>query len=246
MILTEVLPRSLDAVEVSRDLERAREWLRRRYAAPTSPWVRINLVSSLTGSAAGPDGTSESLTGGADRLILGVIRAAADVVVVGAQSVRQEGYVLPRSARLAIVTRTGDLGEARLTRPGHDGPPVLILCPAARAEEVATRVGRSHRVIALEGLHPSPRQILDALAAEGLTRIVCEGGPSLATQFATAGVVDEFCISVAPVLTPVSPSILTLPGTVATTTTGLLVDSDGFSYLRLAARERESARAATA
>src|SRR5690606_35852114 len=78
------------------------------YHPPRYVWLRTNLVASANGSAAGSDGTSETLTAGADRRILGIIRRIADTVLVGAESVRAEGYVMPRTAKLVIVTASGD------------------------------------------------------------------------------------------------------------------------------------------
>ena len=168
--------------------------------------MRLNMITSLTGSASGSDGTSESLTSRVDRAILGVIRAAADVVVVGAQSVRAEGYVVPRSSRLAIVTASGDLTGHRLSL-GPDASPdrVLLVCPAAIAAELRRRAPR--RTASRSCPCPAPRRlepraIVEALAARGLRRIVCEGGPTLASQFASAGIIDEYCVTVAPVLEP--------------------------------------------
>ena len=78
-----------------------RDRLLELYAPRAPDWLRLNLVASVSGSAAGTDGTSESLTSRADRRILGVIRELADVVLVGANSVRAEGYRCPaaRSSR---------------------------------------------------------------------------------------------------------------------------------------------------
>ena len=84
------------------------------YQPPAPDWLRINLIVSVSGSAAGPDGTSESLTNRTDRRILGVIRRQADLVVVGAASVRAEGYRIPATATLGIVTGTGDLAGHRI------------------------------------------------------------------------------------------------------------------------------------
>ncbi|MGW6459580.1 dihydrofolate reductase family protein, partial [Streptomyces sp. NPDC055078] len=55
------------------------------------PWLRANMVSSLDG-AAQHDGRSEQLSSDLDMRIFGTLRALADVVVVGAETVRLEGY----------------------------------------------------------------------------------------------------------------------------------------------------------
>ncbi len=236
LLITEVVPRTL----ASADLAEGTEWLRARYMRE-GPYVRLNMITSLTGSAAGQDGTSETLTSRIDRSILGVIRRDADVVVVGAQSVRAEGYVVPRSARLAVVTSSGRLEGHRLTLEAAAEPDwVLLVCPAAAAAELAERVipFGAQVVPVAGGPQLEPRAILGALADRGLTRVVCEGGPSLAAQFAAAGVIDEYCVTVAPVIEPAHEPFLRVGDAQRphTEVTGMLVDEAGFSYLRLRAQ----------
>ncbi|MEU9387573.1 dihydrofolate reductase family protein, partial [Streptomyces sp. NPDC048279] len=73
------------------------EWslaeLARAYGYPEGPgvWLRGNMVSTLDG-AAQHDGRSQPISSAADMRIFGTLRALADVVVVGAETVRQEGY----------------------------------------------------------------------------------------------------------------------------------------------------------
>ncbi|MGN6325983.1 dihydrofolate reductase family protein [Pseudolysinimonas sp.] len=74
----------------------------------------MNLVVSLDGSAVGPDGTSSSLTTGADRAVLGAIRAESDVVLVGAATLRAEPQLVPRTTPLAVLSRSGRIGSAAL------------------------------------------------------------------------------------------------------------------------------------
>lgn len=236
MILTEVVPHTLAQADVA--TEEGRDWLRERYARSEAAYVRLNMITTLTGAASGPDGTSETLTSRVDRAILGIIRAAADVVVVGAQSVRAEGYIVPRAARLAIVTSSGDLSGHRLAlAPDSPADRVLVLCPASVADAVSERNAQlSVQVVPVPGVgRLDPRAILDALAQRGLRRVVCEGGPSLATQFADAGVIDEYCITVAPVVEPAGQTVLSLAARPHTDVAGALIDEAAFSYLRLRA-----------
>lgn len=237
MIVTEVVPRSLSASDVLTD--DGREWLRERYHRADADYVRLNMITTLTGAASGSDGTSETLTSRVDRRLLGVIRADADVVLVGAQSVRAEGYVVPRATRLAVVTSSGDLSGHRLSL-GPDATPdrVLLVCPAGVAPALAERTSQyGVQIVPVPGgSRLEPIAILEALAARGYRRIVCEGGPSLATQFADAGVIDEYCVTVAPVVEPAERPFLN-PGTRPDTeVAGALVDEAGFSYLRLRVR----------
>jgi riboflavin biosynthesis pyrimidine reductase len=176
----------------------ARSRLAELYVLPGVDTLRINLVASVNGSAAGRDDTSETLTNRADRKILGVIRRDSDVVLVGAASVRAEGYQLPRTAPLAIITSTGDLGGHRLTvAPDRFTP--LVLCPSAVAERAHAGLPAAEIVVVPDTAgRMSAIDIVASLRARGLRRIVCEGGPSLAAQMLDAGLVDELCLSTSP------------------------------------------------
>lgn len=235
--VTEVIPRTLERCRIE---EGSDEWFDRRYAALGDDFVRLNLITTITGATAGADGTSDSITSRTDRYVLGAIRRAADVVVVGAQTVRAEGYLLPRTARLAIVTSTGDLGVDGLSDAGRESrPPALVLCPASREDAVRKAVsGVRAEVVPVstdsDRLEPAP--ILGTLHRRGLTRVVCEGGPTLATQFAESGVVDEICVTVSPRLEPTGTPFLNPRARIDAEVVGLLVDEAGFSYLRLRPR----------
>lgn len=235
MIVTELSPRSLDSIDVDDDRDAARAWIAARYGSADPDSVRLNMITSLTGSAVGADGTSETLTGGADRLILSAIRGAADAVIVGAQTVRAEGYLLPRSAALAVVTRSGSLEGLRM--PDEVDQPLIVLCPASRTEHVEATVAHlSAQVVGLPTDEPTPALVVGALRDLGLRHLVCEGGPSLARQFAESRIIDEYCITVAPALTPVEHPFLSIHDAVETELAGHLVDEEGFTYLRLRAR----------
>ncbi|MFE1645091.1 dihydrofolate reductase family protein [Microbacterium sp. P01] len=239
MIVTEIIPHTLSSADAaSAD---GRRLLTEAYTRTEPSYVRLNMITSVTGSAAGDDGTSETLTNRVDRMILGIIRRDADVVLVGAQSVRAEGYVVPRSARLAIVTTSGDLSGHRLTlEPGAAADQVLLVCPADRAAELAARTSiHGVQVVAVAGgPHLAPAAIIEALAERDLRRVVCEGGPGLASQFAEAGVIDEYCVTVAPVIEQADAPFLRVghDSRPVTDVAGMVVDGSGFSYLRLRRR----------
>ncbi|MET0303205.1 MAG: dihydrofolate reductase family protein, partial [Microbacteriaceae bacterium] len=104
MSVTRLTPGSRETVDPRSADGRAsiEEW----YRPPRTPWLRLNLIASVDGSAAGADGTSDTLSNPDDRAILGVLRSLADVVLIGAQTLRAEGYLLPRRSRLAVLTRS--------------------------------------------------------------------------------------------------------------------------------------------
>lgn len=232
MNLRRVHPDPVENVDLDSDSSRERllEWYR-----PTLPLsLRLNLVTSVSGSAAGSDGTSESLTSIADRRILGVIRELSDVVLVGAQSVRAEGYVRPRRAPLAVVTGSGDLEGHRIGGDG-DLPQVIVLCPASAVSRVSHTLANADIIVVpdTDG-RMAPHEIIGALRQQGFDSIVCEGGPSLARQLIVAGLVDEVCLTTSPRLTGVT---LPLFGTesfteLAVSLSQLLIDDDSSLYAR--------------
>ncbi|SNX64675.1 5-amino-6-(5-phosphoribosylamino)uracil reductase [Streptomyces sp. TLI_55] len=181
------------------------------------PWLRANMVSTLDG-AAQHDGKSQPISTAADMRIFGTLRGLADVVVVGAETVRQEGY-RPARARaefaeareaagqgpapaIAIVSAGLDLD---FSLPLFTSPltPTLILTGAAAApDRVATAEKAGARVVvAGDGVGVEPARAVQALADLGFTRLLTEGGPRLLGQFVAAGVLDELCLTVAPMLT---------------------------------------------
>lgn len=203
------------------------------YEPPTRDWLRLNFIASLTGSAAGPDGTSETLTSRVDRRILGVIRAQADIILVGAQSVRAEGYRVPKTATLGIVTASGRLDGHRIE--STDSGRLVILCPE-RAMDTAVASLPGAQVIAVpdvDGRLSAP-DLLAAVRSVGYRSIVCEGGPSLAAQFVAAGLVDEVCLSTAPLLAATTLPMLddTAFAPVAMRLEHLFVDTASALYAR--------------
>ncbi len=234
-LVTELIPRTLAEADVSTTEGRA--WLEAVYSPEPANRVRLNMITSLTGSAVGSDGTSETLTSPVDRSILGIIRAAADVVLVGASTVRAEGYLAPRTAALAIVTTTGRLDGHRLDAEDGRAGRILLVCPQARESAVAAErdaQGIDAEVIAVPGdADLDPRAILDALGTQGLERVVCEGGPTLASRFVDARAIDELCVTVAPVVGPAPSPFIRIENGAQASVHGMLVDGAGFSYLRL-------------
>ncbi|MQA79539.1 MAG: pyrimidine reductase family protein [Streptosporangiales bacterium] len=184
------------------------------YAYPPVPWLRVNMIASADGAAV-VDGGSRALGSDADRQLLGLLRGLADVVVVGAGTVRAEGYgpLRPRQARrdarieaglapvprLAVVTHTLDLD---LTAPVFTEPEVttlVVTCEAADPDRLRA-AGEVAEVVLAGGDRVDLGAALDALVGHGLPRMLCEGGPGLLGGLAAADRVDDLCLTVAPVL----------------------------------------------
>lgn len=235
MILRPLLPEPGEPIPVGEP--GTRERLRRLYRRdPGAGGIRVNLIASIDGSARGDDGTSESLSSRADRSVLGAIRAESDVVLVGAATLRTEGYLMPRTARLAVLTSTGDLGAARVGEV-TDAEKLLVLGPAGARERAASTLEAPHRFIELAA-DPGGRvdlaAALTALADAGAPRIVSEGGPALASALIRAGLVGELCLSTSPRLTGGGLPALgsTQHPAIGARLAGLLVDDAGGLYAR--------------
>lgn len=192
MILERLYPIPAESIDLD-----DRQRLLELYRPPAAAWLRLNLITSVTGAASGSDGTSETLTNPADRRILGVIRELADVVLVGAQSVRAEGYQQPKRSRIAIVTASGNLDGNRIER--SDGPAPIVICPASAVGRVRSSIDDPEVLVVDDSDgRISAAAIIEALRQIDLASIVCEGGPGLAAQLVDAGLVQEFCLATSP------------------------------------------------
>jgi len=192
------------------------EGLAEAYAYPQGPgsWLRANMVSSADG-AAQVGGLSEGLSSEADKRIFGVLRALSDVVLVGAQTARAEGYrpararaqfAAERAARgqgpapvIAVVSGRLDLDLKLPLFSEPLVPTVVVTCAGAPAEALRATAEVAEVVIAGEQRVDLPAAVA-ALAERGLTRQLTEGGPRLLGQLASEGVLDELCLSLAPLL----------------------------------------------
>jgi riboflavin-specific deaminase-like protein len=195
----------------------ARQELVDLYDWPGAPWVRACVVMSLDGSLVGPDGLSGSISSEADRAVLAAARSMADAYLVGAGTVRDEGYGPVRArpeleeARrsrgqapaptLAVVSRSCrfDWSEARFQH--SDNRPLILTTRRAGETDVraAQSAGCEVLVIGEDGVDTSVA--LEALAGRGLARVTIEGGPSLLRRAVEADLVDELDLTISPVLT---------------------------------------------
>ena len=149
------------------------------------------MVSTLDGSAQDGSGSSRAISGPADQALLGVLRALADVVVVGAGTARAEQYEPVRrrpafaerraaagqaeAPTVAVVTRSGDLDTASaLLAPG--ARTLVVTCAAAPLARLRGVVGVDRVVVAGDD-DVDPARAVTALAERGLRRILLEGGP---------------------------------------------------------------------
>jgi 5-amino-6-(5-phosphoribosylamino)uracil reductase len=178
------------------------------YAYPddlTAPYVRVNFVSSADGAVA-VDGRSGGLGGEADRRVFGLLRRLAQVVLVGAGTVRTEDY---RGARqpaigatlpppIAVVTGSADLDPGSRLFTDTAVAPIVLTLGSAPGERRAALAAAGAEVVTLDRL--TPDALLGELGRRGLHRVLCEGGPSLFGELLAADAVDELCLTLSPLL----------------------------------------------
>jgi riboflavin biosynthesis pyrimidine reductase len=238
--------RVLRATDEPPDLTRlyAPQWNRRESARH----VRVNMIASVDGGTSA-DGTSGALGGPADRVIFGLVRSFADVVVVGAGTMRAEQYgpaqlsEETRQARLArgqtpvppiaVITRSANLDwESAFFTEAEVRPIVLTVeasrdrhAPAARVADVIL-AGSQEVDLALG---------LDELARRGYRDVLVEGGPIVNAELAALDAIDELCLTISPLLLGGMSSRI-LKGEAASAARQLelvsSVTADGFVFLR--------------
>jgi riboflavin biosynthesis pyrimidine reductase len=175
------------------------------------------MVASLDGAAT-VDGRSGGLSGAADEQVFAMLRAHADVILVGAGTARAERYGpvrpeseglrwaflrdgRPPSAPIAVVTRALDLDTTSplFTEAPPHARTIVITTESAPADRRAA-AARTAEVIMAGEASVDLKAAVDALAERGHPRISCEGGPHLLAQLAGAGLLDELCLTMSPLL----------------------------------------------
>ncbi|HWB66782.1 MAG TPA: pyrimidine reductase family protein [Mycobacteriales bacterium] len=210
--------------------------------------VRANMIFTVDGAGAFA-GRTKQITDPADQVLLQRLRVHADVVLVGAGTVRAERYGPVRfsdeevqwrtnngyAARppLAIVTaRAAFAADAKVFDPQA---PRTILVTTERGAEAAHRLDEVADVVVAGDDLVDPRVMIEALAARGLHRVLCEGGPFLLSRLVEHDLVDDMCLTLSPYLagsqplTPEPPSARDQPTRLALRH---ILERDGLLYLR--------------
>ena len=182
--------------------------------------VYANFVGSLDGVVALDPKTPPSVLSGkseADRFVMGLLRAFADAVVVGAGTLRSEprhlwtpahiypswadAYAevrrslgLPPEPRLVLMTRKGDLDP---TLPSIDRGALIVT-----TNEAASRLQRSvpsaSRAVGLPEQELSVANVLELVRSEGHGTILTEGGPTVLGGFLREAQLDELFLTLSP------------------------------------------------
>ena len=184
------------------------------------PRVYANFVSAVDGVVALPErGESGAVVSGgseADRFLMGLLRAAADAVLIGAGTFRkaqgdlwQPEAIYPPAGPLfaelrrqlglraqpplVVVTSSGAIDVAQPALAD-----ALILTSPEGAARLSGSLPAGARVMEIDARPIGARAIIELLRAQGYVRILTEGGPSLFGELLSEGQVDELFLTTSP------------------------------------------------
>jgi riboflavin biosynthesis pyrimidine reductase len=201
---------------------------------PTRPWVFANMVAGVDGSVA-IDGRTKEMSSEPDRALFHHLRTLADVILVGATTVRDEHYGPHRpkdgspAKPIAVITGSLELDFDSAFFTEAEARPMILTAeraPAAaldRAREVAD-------VVVFPGARVDVRAAVASLG--GL--ILTEGGPTLLAELLRNDCLDELCLTIAPVAGGDPGRIVadSLSGHLVRFSLGSVVQEDGDVFLR--------------
>jgi riboflavin biosynthesis pyrimidine reductase len=179
-------------------------------------WVMAHMVGGLDGSAA-VGGRVGALSTAPDANLFRLMRSLADVVLVGAETVRREGYgavqltaqqqgaraergqsLLPR---LAIVTRSLDLDWSAKAFTNAAPPACTVVITCADAPPDRLEVARQAADVLIAGQdRVEPAEAMRRLGELGHRMVLCEGGPTWLGEVVAADLLDELCLTIAPMM----------------------------------------------
>ncbi|WP_299625064.1 bifunctional diaminohydroxyphosphoribosylaminopyrimidine deaminase/5-amino-6-(5-phosphoribosylamino)uracil reductase RibD [uncultured Tateyamaria sp.] len=165
------------------------------------PFVTLKLANSFDGRIATGTGESQWITGAEARRAVHAMRARHDAVMVGGGTARQDdpsltvrGLGIEKQPTRVVISRRLDVPlMGALARTAGEVP--VLMCHGRDADpalqDTWRGLGATLLPCATIGSQLDPRDILKQLAAQGMTRVFCEGGSALAASMIEAGVVDR-------------------------------------------------------
>jgi riboflavin biosynthesis pyrimidine reductase len=221
----------------------------RRQTADDLPAIALNMVASVDGATA-IDGRVGRLTGPTDQALLRRLREEADAVLVGAATVRAEGYstLLRPEARerrkrergseeplLCVVSRDANLGPGSPALRAAPSPLIFLTSEGAQLPD-AEREVLAIRAPATGPTEPlALRPLLARLRSEyGVERVICEGGATLNAALLDEGLVGELFVAVSPLIArePDSPPLVAGTGDALDLELLAHASSESFVFLR--------------
>jgi diaminohydroxyphosphoribosylaminopyrimidine deaminase/5-amino-6-(5-phosphoribosylamino)uracil reductase len=169
------------------------------------PFLTLKIATTLDGRIATANGDSQWITGPQARRAVHAMRARHDAVLVGAGTARADdpgltvrGLGVARQPVRVVISGALDLPlTGQLARTARDVPVWLIHGPQADPARIEAWQALGATCLSVEAGaegRPDPRAALAALAGQGLTRVLCEGGGALAASLLQAGCVDRLVL----------------------------------------------------
>jgi riboflavin-specific deaminase-like protein len=187
---------------------------------PGRPWLRVNFVTTVDGAVTGTAGYSEEISDPADKRVFGLLRMTCDALMVGAGTLRHEGYGamrlgerredwrqahgLPENPLLVIVSASCNLDPESAVFTEAPVRPFVVTTTSAPPERRAAVASVAHVLAMGDGTVDLPAA-LEVLRRMGFAQILCEGGPHLLGALTGADLVDEMCLTVTPMLVGPGP-----------------------------------------
>lgn len=220
------------------------------------------MIASADGAASIGDRTA-GLGGNSDHAVFAALRSLADVILVGAGTLRAETYGparldlaartrrqawgLPPVPPIAVLTRTCRLDWQSPFFTAAEQRPVVLTTADAEAADRDRAATVAEVVVAGDTAVDLPLA-LGALADRGADNVLAEGGPHVSAQLAGAGLLDELCLTIAPLVVAGGASrILDGPGLdqALALELGHVLESDGYLFLRYHRHTADQASGAT-
>jgi riboflavin biosynthesis pyrimidine reductase len=178
------------------------------------PGVRLNMIVSVDGGTSW-NGVSGGLGGAADAELFSVLRSLTDVVLVASATMRAEHYGPATLAphiqdarqgrgqtpvpRIAVVSRTCQFDwDSNFFTAATEKP--IVFTVSSSAEKDRTRAAEVAEVIIAGERDVDLMCAVTELGMRGAGSVLAEGGPTLNGQLARAGLLDEICVTLSPLL----------------------------------------------
>jgi riboflavin biosynthesis pyrimidine reductase len=189
------------------------------------PLVGLNMVTSIDGRAE-LTGRADRLSGRVDRALMHHYRAAYDAVASGVGTLRADDFY----SRLSHAVSAARVASGRTAQPlalliagtGRVPTDRRFFSYADQPRAVAVGISSPYAAEPLSGVEtwvapdvtPSPRWLLERLAATGCASVLLEGGPRLNAAFLAEGLIDELYWTIGARLlgTDALPMIAAIPG----------------------------------
>ena len=216
---------------------------------------------AIENGAASLNGVTRGISSDTDRRVFALLRTLCDVILVGASTVREEKYKPARPKELwshlrkgrpptppiAVVSRRLDLNpDSPLITAAPAHARTIVITTASAPDARRDLVARHAEVVIAGQDTVDLTTAVDELAKRGHRRMLAEGGPRLLAQLAEAGLLDELCLTIGPLMAgPGAPRIVAgTPGTgpVATPlplTLAHVLEDDGFLLCRYTRKDNK-------